>query len=480
MRHGCWTIGLGMLLALGGGAAQAIDPFFPTFGNDGYDVQSYDLTLAVDPRINRLDGHAALVVRTLSRLDRLTLDLSHLTVKRVKVNGVPATFTHAGDKLRIRLPGTIREGARLKIAVSYGGRPHSIEDPTAPGADILGLGWTSHARSSYVVSEPVGAGTWYPVNDEPTDKATYRVAVTVPKPYTAVSNGILESTTDLGTDRRFVWKERQPMASYLAILDIDHYRLERSWARRALPIRTYTTAETTAETIAALRQTSAMLSLFEPLAGPYPFGSYGSVIVDDPELYYALETQAMSTFPAEGVDEATVAHELAHQWFGDAVTVENWRDLWLAEGFATYFEFIWAYRGNRPALDSAFQELYRYVVENEVGAAVVSRPEDLFADNTYFRGALTLQALRLRVGDEAFFRILKTFYRVHRYANASSGDFIEVAVRQGGQPGIRQLLRAWLYDQAVPPLDGAHAMAKAGDAPAALPFEAAATRRHSR
>ena len=336
------------MAALAAAPARAADPFFPEFGNDGYDVRSYDLDLDVDPQKNRLDGHATLSIRALDRLSAVVLDLHGLEVRRVTTDGVVSSFTHDGGKLRVRLPSPLAKGSTFALAVSYGGKPRAIEDPTAPGVDILGVGWNSHAGATYVVSEPVGAASWYPVNDVPTDKATYRVAATVPKPYTAVSNGALESTTDLGTERRFVWKTRQPMASYLAILDVADYRLERSWARRALPIRTYTTAATLPQTIAALRQPPAMLAYFERFAGPYPFGSYGAVMVDDPELYYALETQAMSTFPSDGpIGELTVAHELAHQWFGDLLTCREWSHGWLNESFATYFDclFVEHHRG---------------------------------------------------------------------------------------------------------------------------------------
>jgi aminopeptidase N len=198
-----------------------------------------------------------------------------------------------------------------------------------------------------------------------------------------------------------------------------------------------------------------MISYFEGLVGRYPFDSYGAVMVRDPNLYYALETQAMSTFQQDFVDEATVAHELAHQWFGDAVTVAEWRDLWLAEGFATYFELLWRYRADRSGLDAAFTSLHDYVVANHVGPAVVSRPQDLFADNTYYRGALTLHALRLHVGDRDFFRTLAAFYQAYRNRNATSADFIATAARQSDKGGVRQLLHAWLYEEAVPPLPGA-------------------------
>ena len=298
MRRACWIVGLGMLAALGGTPAQAVDPFFPTFGNDSYDVTHYDLSFDVDPVRNRLNGNAVISVISLAAVSGITLDLADLAVKEVRFNGVPSSFTHGNGKLRVRLPYPQRKGAAFKITVAYGGVPATLDDPTAPGQG-LGLGWTGHAGTSYVVSEPVGASTWYPVNDQPTDKATYRFSVTAPKPYTAVANGNLESISDLGAKRRFIWKQREPMASYLAILDVARLDLERAWGRRGLPIRNYTTAKTPASTKAALRQVPAMLTLFESMAGPYPFSSYGAVVVDDPALYYALETQAMSTFPAE-------------------------------------------------------------------------------------------------------------------------------------------------------------------------------------
>ena len=132
-------------------------------------------------------------------------------------------------------------------------------------------------------------------------------------------------------------------------------------------------------------------------------------MIDDPFLRYALETQAMSTtFPSRLVDERTVVHELAHQWFGNSVTVAQWRDLWLAEGFATYVEFLWEHRNSRPGLEGAMAALHDEVTRKKVGPPVVSRPQDIFADNTYLRGALTLHALRLEVGDAKFWQIVRS------------------------------------------------------------------------
>ena len=208
----------------------------------------------------------------------------------------------------------------------------------------------------------------------------------------------------------------------------------------------------------------------EELVGRYPFGSYGSVVVDDPVLFYALETQAMSTFPLGAADEAIVAHELAHQWFGDSASIARWEDLWIAEGAATYFEVLWPNRDDPAAFDAEMLAIYDFVAANEIGPAVVESPEEMFTDRTYLRGASALYALRQEVGDRTFFRILRTFVTAYRGRNATSRDFIKLAVLVSGRPSVAPLLHAWLYDEPVPALAG-HAAATAlrEEAPALPP-----------
>ena len=462
-RRGGYSKAIPLLGALVLGAmvpavpAHAIDAFFPEFGNNGIDVRHYALKLDVDPRSHRIEGRATLRIQALKKLPEFSLDLSGLQVDRVEVDGRAVRFLRQADKLKTYPISPIAKGKQFSLTVVYRGVPKSIPDPTSDDPGILGLGWNNYQDTSYVVSEPVGAGSWYPVNDEPTDKASYSFTITVAKPYVAVANGEPVSVLDQGSRRTFVWEQKQPMASYLTITDIGKFDLDWRRSKSGVPVRNFLTAATPSGDRAALKLTPKMIDFVEGLVAPYPFDAYGSVMVDDPDLYYALETQAMSTFPIgfadRGQGEGFVVHELTHQWFGDAVTVAQWRDLWLAEGFATYFEYLWADRGDRPTLEADMTDLYVYADDNDVGSAVVSRPEDIFADNTYVRGALTLHALRLKVGDDKFFRIVKAFYRTHRNGNATSQDFIDVAARIGGTT-VRPLLRAWLYEQPLPAWPG--------------------------
>jgi aminopeptidase N len=463
--------------------AAYADPFFPEFGNNGYDVQHYDLTLAIDPDEQRIEaGKAVLTVRATAKLASFTLDLAGLEVSRVAVDGTGALFSREDGKLRTQPAKQIAKGKRFTVEVDYAGEPEGIDDPTSDDPDLLPLGWLTYQNVSYTLSEPVGSSTWYPVNDEPTDKASYRISVTVDKPFQAVSNGVLLSTTNEGSKRRFVWDQKEPMASYLAMVHVGRWDQEtlKAGQGKGIPIRLYTTATTPAQTLAAFRKTPEMLAAFEKFAGPYPFRSYGSVVIDDPELYYSLETQSISTFRS-GIGEATVAHELAHQWFGDSVTIAEWRDLWLAEGFATYFEYLWIFRDDQKAFNAALRQLYRDTKKAGIGPAVVSEPEEIFEPNTYDRGALTLHSLRLRVGDEKFFDILRTWHKRYAGGNATSADFIKLAVQVSKDQGVRDLLEAWLYDEEIPPLSGPEAALAASEGDqAALRHDAADSRRRAR
>ena len=181
---------------------------------------------------------------------------------------------------------------------------------------------------------------------------------------------------------------------------------------------------------------------------------------------WALETQSLSIFGARGAGEDTIFHELAHQWFGNSVSVAKWEDLWIAEGAATFFETWWQHRKDRAAFDQAMLDIYDYVVAQNLGPAVVDRPEDLFSDRTYYRGGAALYALQLQIGDSSFFNIMKHFAQDNRGRNVTSEDFIATAVRFSGDGSVRTLLESWLYDDAVPALPGkAKRTARTGPVP---------------
>ena len=248
--------------------AFAIDPFFPTFGNNGIDVLHYNLELDVQPVAGGIEGKAALFIKAQRRLTRFKLDLHALTVSSVKINGHAAGFSQANDKLTITPASPIDEGDIFWLSVAYAGVPDPLPDPTSHPEDEIFLGWFKFGKAAYVVSEPVGASTFYPANDEPTDKATFTIGVTVPQGYTGVANGFYAGSKQIGTNRRFQWVMLKPMTTWLATVHVNKFNLDLSHAPDGTPIRTYTPEGIPQSHVEAYALAGKMLTHFEKLIGP--------------------------------------------------------------------------------------------------------------------------------------------------------------------------------------------------------------------
>jgi len=321
-------------------------------------------------------------------------------------------------------------------------------------------GWVTVDGGSFVLSEPDGSASFYPVNDHPLDKATYTFRVTVPKPLEVAANGLLTQTVDNGDTSTFTFELRDPMASYLATINIDEFEIEEMESEGGVPIRNYYSADLPNEVRKPFARQGEMLDYFSEIYGDYPFEVYGSLVLNA-SLGAALENQTMSIYGVDTIDlndveetEATVAHELSHQWFGDSVSVADWSDIWLNEGFATYSEGLWVeHLDGREALDDWVDYLYTEVTTYPDYFVPPGDPpaDDLFNGGVYIRGGLTLHALRLEVGDEAFFEILPTYFERHKNGNAATEDFIAVAEEVSGQE-LSEFFDTWLHSKTIPPI----------------------------
>jgi aminopeptidase N len=352
------------------GGPSAGDPYFPGLGNTGYDARAYHLDLTYDPASRALDGTATIRLRAERALSSFNLDLRGLTVSRVRVDGRGAAFEQAGDELTITPRQPLRRHAAAVVRVAYGGTTGRPVDNT----DSL-FGWVSMPDGAVVASEAYGAPTWYPVNDSPADKARYSFEVTVPQGTSVVANGLPvgRPTTRHGwTTSR--WAERSPMASYLATVDIGDWDITRNRTADGVPVINAVDRDLTGAarrtTLAALAKQDRILAFFSDRFGPYPFRSTGAIVDADDDLGYALETQSRPYYSGRA-SEGTVAHELAHQWYGDSVTPRLWKDIWLNEGFATYAQWMWgAHEGGR-SVASHFDRGYSRPAGELVG---VGRP----------------------------------------------------------------------------------------------------------
>jgi aminopeptidase N len=445
------------------GSAGLGDPIYPHLGNGGYDVTHYAIKLEVDMASNTITGTTTIQAQATLPLRRFNLDFLGLAIDAIRVNSLPARFERTGSELTATPATPLASGQPFSVTVAYHGQPTPISDDPAVPRAYGAIGWLRLRPGVFVISEPSGAMTWFPGNHHPSDKASYTITITVAKPYLVAANGLLIDEIDHGATRTYVWAESKPLASHLATLAIAEFEVmtdqgprprgPRLWAR--LPIRHYLPPRPEGSRppvmVDALRETPALLRFFTELLGPYPFEAYGVAVIDDPQVQIGLEAQTLTILPTHRVAHEQL-HELAHQWFGDSVTPATWQDTWLNEGFATYSEWLWVEQTEgQAAFDRLLRTQYTRMVRAQMGPPALPPPDQLFSAPVYIRGAWSLHALRLRIGDDAFFALLRAWVTRYRYSNASTADFIALAEEVSGRR-LADFVKSWLYDDPVPPL----------------------------
>jgi aminopeptidase N len=427
------------------GSAGLGDPFFPNAGNGGYDVSHYNLTLDYTPSDNQLAGTAVITARATQNLSSFNLDLRGFDISALRVNGAAASFTRAGVHELVITPGTgIRSGQTFTVTIDYAGTPAIVTDP-----DGSIEGWVPTNDGAFVVNEPQGSPAWYPVNDNPRDKATYDFSVTVPAGLTVTANGVLRSNTTANGKTTWVWRETDPMAPYLATATLGRFDLEISSVDG---IPSYVAVDPTLSKGNVLRKLPEIVRFYESIYGPYPFNAVGSVVDDAKVVGYSLETQTKPMYDRMP-DEATLAHELSHMWYGDSVTLTEWPDIWLHEGFATWSEWIWSEHSGNKTAQKFFDNLYNTPAQDTAfwtpPPAVPGSPAFMFNGTIYNRGGMTLQALRQKVGEFAFFTIMRTWATQNRYGNVSTPQFIALA-EQISQQQLDNFFDVWVYQPEKP------------------------------
>ena len=425
------------------GSSGVGDALFPHLGNGGYDVQHYDIDLVFAPDQNHIDARAQIEAIATEDLSRFNLDLSGLTVESVFVDEATADFERSDGELIITPAQSLISGAAFSVTVEYEGVPEPISDPAVPFVDLGWQAWDDGFFGS--VSQPSGSMNWYPCNNHPSDKATYTIRITVPGALTAAANGVLmEVIENDDATRTFVWEMDDPMASYLTIVAVGDF-VEMRDESGPVPIRNFFPRGTDASVINGFGITQQMMTWLIDTIGPYPFEEYGAVIL--PGFPAALETQSLSVFGSGAPDPTVIMHELAHQWFGNSAAPARWQDTWLNEGFATYFIALFL----ENSYGARGMQLFLSQVPPTLEAPGSVAVTELFGTAVYFRGALTLHALRADVGDEVFFDILREYYARHAGKVVTTEDFIAAAESVSGKD-LDALFDAWLYSDEMPDL----------------------------
>ena len=424
------------------------DPYFPLDGNGGIDVLHYSVhdRYALDTR--SLAGWTRLTVRATQNLSSFHLDLL-LDVRRVTVDGERAKFRKPDrHELKITPRQALDAGDRFTVVVRYAGNPAKV--------GYLGeRNWLANAHEVVTMNEPHMAPWWYPANDHPLDKATHDFHITVPRGRDVVANGLLRGTRPRGDQVTWHWRAKDPMVPYLAFFAAGDFRVAQG-RRDGLPWVVAASERLpgngTEVAMRWLRRSPGITAWLESELGDYPFESTGGLVTSlNPG--FALENQTRPTYPFVGGGARwLLVHELAHQWFGDSVAVEGWRDVWLNEGFATYLEVRYAETHGGPSGNAWLRRAYEQYAPGEsfwrlsIGDP---GPGRIFDSAVYDRGAMTLQALRNLIGEQTFAALLRTWAQRFRDGNASTEDFRALAQELSGRD-LTGFFDAWLFTDLRP------------------------------
>ena len=447
------TVVLALSAALAGAATAAdIDSYYPSKGDSGVDVRTYGLGLKWMPTTRRLVGTATVTLRATAAAPSFQLDLHKaMQVSSVTVDGADAAFTHDGKDLVIASP--VLPGIDHVVVVKYAGKPRTVNAPTTR-VDSTGLGWhTTDDGRVWTMQKPYGAYTWYPVNDHPSDKARYTVRLDVPDEWVGVSGGRLDSRTTSGgrTVTQFVGD--RPMASYLVTVAIGPYKKYTQEGPRGLPL-TYWIPKGQTDLLKPLQKTPDALAWLEKKLGPYPFARAGVVVTPGDS---SVETQTLITF-AQGnyrygspdVREQ-IAHNLAHAWYGDTVTPNDWRDLWMSEGMATYLQAKYAvakgwdswtfWKREFARNDQYWRDIY--------GPPGAYDRNDFGQRNVHYGGALIMERLRAKIGTTTFNAAMRAWPQENLDSVRGRARYVEFLEEQSGQT-LAPWFQDWLMSATTP------------------------------
>ncbi len=422
----------------GHGGASMGDSYYPRLGNGGYDVTHVDL--AIDFRdLDRggFAGVAALQVQPVEELASFVIDTGTLSIEEVRVNGSAATFTtESNGEIRIAL--LTPSASPFELVIEYSGRPEPMFEP----AISFEVGIRPGPDAWFAVSEPSGATTWFPANDHPLDKATYTISLTVDDGLTGIAGGILTgSDAAIGGGTTFTWDHRHPVASYLVPLAVGRFEMVERESVEGVAIRDFIDPDIERGLLGNLDNTGEFLAWMIGVFGDYPFDAYGTLALDV-TFGGALETQTLATHGADALGSTVIIHEMAHMWFGDSVSVADWSHIWLNEGFATYSQWLWVEHDRGVDL---YNKVARSGFDGYRGlrAPGTPAPNDLFNGGVYVGGASVLHALRIEIGDGAFFALLKAWAQDNAYGNVTTGDFVDMAERFGARQ-LDDFFEIWL------------------------------------
>jgi aminopeptidase N len=437
----------------------------------------YDVSLAFNDQLTEVSAaKTEITLKILAPTTKIDLDFGEMKVDSVEVSGKPARYERSPDILNVWLPSAAGTGQQLRVTVAYHGHPKDgliFATDRDDKPSVTGDNWPNRVHQ------------WIPSLDHPSAKASVVFTVTAPARDLVVANGRLVSMTANGASQS-VWRFEEPKAipAYCMLVAVNEGAKIDAAEKTVTPLSFYVPKKDSSYALKGFSSADEAVEFFSETIAPYPYEKLAlivsatrfggmensSAIVFTNNLFELRASEKMSTrFDIPSRIESLVAHEIAHQWFGDSVTEATWADLWLSEGFATYFAglFIEKYDG-----DAAFREYMRdaaqryFSYEKQHNAPIHDTETldlmKLLNENNYEKGAWVLHMLRARLGDEAFFRGLRDFYSKHREANATTED-LRAALEKSSGKSLKEFFARWIYESGHPIYEWASQIAELRD-----------------
>ena len=424
------------------------DSVYPDVGDPRIDALHYDLELSWDPGAERLAGSATISFRAARTARRFQLDLgAPLAVGQVALDGETIRFARRGKDLVLRAP--IEKDQRYELSLDYAGTPQPAPAPTTR-RDFSETGFTVTSTGEvWTMQEPYGAYTWYPVNDQPTDKALYDITVRAPAPWTGIANGTLtELTTDDGGTTTS-WQLREPASSYLVTVAIGDYSHSSNTSDGGLRVD-YWTPRGMSRPLDSLQTAAATVDWIESRLGNYPFETLGLVVTDSMS---AMETQTMVTLGNNEyvLSPQVIAHEIVHQWYGDQVSPSDWRDVWLNEGMTMLLQWIYEDEHDIRPLRQSLQAARAadQGLRDQYGPPGAYDPRQFGGSNIYYTPALMWNELRSDLGDDEFYRIARSWLADHDNGSASREQIYDHWEKETGRE-LSAFFDGWITGARTP------------------------------
>jgi aminopeptidase N len=458
----------------------AQDPLLPNHGDRRIDVKNYTIDLETGTNLAQINGVAKLLLTTTEPMRDISLDLHALTVSKVLVNGLPALFRQANDKLHITPRFPLVAGTPASVTITYGGNASYLPYPWEP---IDGNGWwvTSNGNVQ-AYSDLVGASTWYPCNDWFGDKATYNISVTVPNGLTAIASGLPVKESALGQRKRFSFIMSEQVSTTETGVSIGRFTTTKAWSSTGIPISLYMAPSESPEIVNFTRKhLVGSIDTFSRILGKFPHTNCSLAVSGDNTFPGDLNTSSESNgahitvtrvvdrvYPEFGglnMGINRIGFAVASIWFGDAVSTKDIKDLWLTVGISSYFNGLYQAQAN-PGFNRAlfladyYDDIKKLELEGQCLGPLTLTPssyENLDYTIFYGRGQLTIYALEMKIGKAATLGILRSWVEKYRNRQVTTEDFINHVTSSTQDPGVRPLLMSWIYDTYMPPFPGAAA-----------------------